>query len=246
MANSTYLELVNKVARQINEVELTSNNFLTSRNIYNAIKDAVKFAINQINSYHFTWPFNYTEGQTQLLTVADTFYDFPADFKIADWNSFYIVKDASLGVNTTVLKPINKDEYHLYYKEQDFDNSVSGRNSPKVVFPWGNNAFGVSPSPNQAYTIKYNYWKIPAQLSLHSDETNIPVEYDHVVLLGAMWYLNVFRENLQGAEMAKKEFEEHLGKMRSVLINKNESMFSTMSNLGYSRRYVNSVRIIGT
>lgn len=244
MANSTYLELVNKVCRQINEVELSASNFEDAKGIYNAIKDGVKFAINQINSIHYTWPFNYIEGTSQVLTVGDPFYDFPADYKVADWTSFYIVRNTSLGISTTVLKKVNQDEFHLYYKEQDFDNATAGRNHPSVVFPWGNNAFGVSPVPNQAYTVKYNYFKVPSQLSAYTDETNIPVEYDHVITLGAMWYLNLFRENLEGTKLTEMKFKDELAKMRSVLINKNEDMFSTMTNYGYSRRYVNSLKIL--
>lgn len=243
MANSSYLQLVNKVCNQINEVELTSSNFDDARAIYKAIKDGVNFAISQINAKHHVWPFNFVEGQSQLLAVGDNFYDFPADFKIADWYSFYLVKDDSLNINTTVLKKINKNQFHLYTKEQDFDHTTSGRSKPVFVFPWGNKAFGISPSPDQAYTVKYNYYKNSDQLSASSDETSIPVEFDYVIVLGAMWYLNLFRENKEGADMVKKMFEDECNSMRTILINKDEDMVDTRVNQGYSRSYINSVEV---
>ena len=41
MAASTYLELVNNVLRDFNEVELTSSNFTSSRGIQTVVKDYV-------------------------------------------------------------------------------------------------------------------------------------------------------------------------------------------------------------
>lgn len=242
MANSTYLELVNQVCRQVNETELTSATFPDARNIYNSIKDGVKFAINHINSVNYEWPFNYVEDQSQVLTVGEPFYAFPANYKTADWESFYIVKDNTLGIYTTTLKPINKDQFHFYHKEKDFDNSTDGLNKPTMVFPWGNNSFGITPAPNQAYTVKYNYWKNPTQLSAYDNETSIPTQFDYVILLGAMWYINIFRENLEGAKLSEEKFKEALGHMRKVLINKSENVFNTMVNSGYSRKYVNAVK----
>jgi len=239
--SSTYLELVNKIARQYNEVELTSANFPDAIGVYNAMKDGVQFAINHINAQDFEWPFNFVEGQTQLLAVGDNFYDFPADFKIVDWNSFYIVKDDSLGVNTSTLRVINKDEFHRTTKPSDFDAGSDGRSVPRFVFPWGNQAFGITPSPDKAYTVTYNYWKNPDQLSTYDDTTNIPVQFDHVIVLGAMWYLHMFKENANGTQLGQKQYMDALKTMRTILINKPERMTDTRVNFGqrhYSNDYV--------
>ena len=45
---SSYLVLINNVLRDLNEVELTSSNFSSSRGIQTAVKDYVNRAIDDI------------------------------------------------------------------------------------------------------------------------------------------------------------------------------------------------------
>ena len=47
-----YLDIVNEVARRLNEVELTTTNFATAKGFYGTIKDAVNSAIHDINQYY--------------------------------------------------------------------------------------------------------------------------------------------------------------------------------------------------
>ena len=46
-----YLDLVNIVARRLNETELTSSNFTTAKAFYSTIKDSVNTSIRDINQY---------------------------------------------------------------------------------------------------------------------------------------------------------------------------------------------------
>ena len=54
---SSYLVLINNVLRDLNEVELTSSNFSSSRGIQTAVKDYVKRAIDDIINADTEWPF---------------------------------------------------------------------------------------------------------------------------------------------------------------------------------------------
>ena len=93
---STYLTLCNMVLRRINEVELTSSDFADCRGVQALVKDAVKASIAKINQAEFEWPFNSAE-HTQVLTAGQSEYSWPAFFKVADYNTFQIQKDTSLG-----------------------------------------------------------------------------------------------------------------------------------------------------
>ncbi len=86
---TTYLTLTNKVLRELNETELTSSTFASSRGIQTAVKDFVNKGINDIYNEAAEIPLLYART-TQNLTTGDNEYDFPADFRKIDRDSFTI------------------------------------------------------------------------------------------------------------------------------------------------------------
>ena len=86
---TTYLTLTNKVLRELNETELTSGTFASSRGIQTAVKDFVNKGINDIYNEAAEIPLLYART-TQNLTTGDNEYDFPADFRKIDRDSFTI------------------------------------------------------------------------------------------------------------------------------------------------------------
>ena len=65
---STYLALVNNVLRDVNEVELTSSSFGSSRGIQTSVKDFVNRAISDIINSELNWPFTRAEGSLDLVS----------------------------------------------------------------------------------------------------------------------------------------------------------------------------------
>ena len=86
---TTYLTLTNKVLRELNETELTSGTFASSRGIQTAVKDFVNKGINDIYNEAAEIPLLYART-TQNLTTGDSEYDFPTDFRKIDRDSFTI------------------------------------------------------------------------------------------------------------------------------------------------------------
>ncbi len=86
---TTYLTLTNKVLRELNETELTSSTFASSRGIQTAVKDFVNKGINDIYNEAAEIPLLYART-TQNLITGDNEYDFPADFRKIDRDSFTI------------------------------------------------------------------------------------------------------------------------------------------------------------
>ena len=84
---TTYLTLTNRVLRELNETELTSANFSSSRGIQTAIKDFVNKSIHDIYNETGEIPLLYART-TQDLIIGDNEYDFPADFRKSDMESF--------------------------------------------------------------------------------------------------------------------------------------------------------------
>ena len=86
----TYLTLVNNVLQELNEVELTSSTFSSSRGIQTAVKTFVNKAVNDLYTAEVEWPWLYT-STTQDVNSGQQEYTFPTAFRKADFDSFYLI-----------------------------------------------------------------------------------------------------------------------------------------------------------
>ncbi len=234
---ATFLELVNEVNRRLNEVELTTSNFASSSGFYAHAKDAVNASIRYINQSEFEWPFNHNL-QTLTLTANQSRYAFPADCKVINFNSFRIREDATIGNATTKLSSITYEEYLDKYVGQEY-NSSSGQGVPVNVVQAPSLEFILTPEPDKAYELIYEYYNFSADLVLNTDTTIIPDRFKHVITDGAMHYAYLFRGNTQDALVAKEKFDEGIKHMRSMLINRTRYVRSYMipQNTGGGSRY---------
>lgn len=228
---STYLELTNQVLRSLNEVELTSSTFPSARGIHAKAKDAVLAAVRRINTQKFEWPFNATAG-SQLLVIGQNIYTWPADLRWGDMDSFSVVKNPTLGNLTTNLENISKDQWYRTTKPIDDDAGSVGRSIPLAVFQTDSGGFGVTPSPDKAYTVHYRYFIKTINLSVYSDVCTIPSEYDYVIHSGSMYYMYMFLDNDSRSGIVSQEFVANLDAMKYVLIPKDPRVYSSVVNFG--------------
>ena len=118
---TTYLTLANRVLRELNETELTSSTFSSSRGIQTAIKDFVNKGIHDIYNETGEIPLLYSRT-SQDLTVGDNEYDFPTDFRKADMDSF-VLKPKELVTNS--LGPIVNESLSIFLKSFGKSYSLS-------------------------------------------------------------------------------------------------------------------------
>jgi len=222
-----FLGLVNKVNRRLNEVELTSNNFDAAAGFYSQAKDAVNAAIRDINQIEYNWPFNHVEEE-DVLTANMLRYSFPHDAKLVNFNTFRIKENSTLGVNTRKLEELTYENYLSNYISYEYDEDNSSSSVPQYVFQAPNEEYGLVPPPNKAYTVVYEYYRVPVDLENYEDVPSIPERYAHVIIDGAMHYTYLFRGNTQDAMVAKEKFEDGIKNMRSTLINRYGYLRSTM------------------
>lgn len=217
MANSTFLSLTNDLLRQFQEVEIGVSDWASVQGLQAYAKQAVNNSLRKIYSEHHAWPFNHVSGE-QVLTAGVQTYAWPADFKIADWKSFQIQKDDSLSVTAQKLVPIDREDWFDNYR--DLDSETPSRAKPAFVFDAHGSNWGVTPSPDKAYTIDFDYFKKFTPLSAYTDETDIPQDFDHVILYGAASNMNLLLDNNEQAQIMEKEFfKPALKEMRTILIN---------------------------
>jgi hypothetical protein len=86
---TTYLTLANRVLRELNEVEMTSTTFSSSRGIQTAVKDFINKSIHDIYNEGAELPLLHT-STTQALTTGDGEYAFPNDMRRVDFESFFL------------------------------------------------------------------------------------------------------------------------------------------------------------
>ena len=102
---TTYLELSNRTLRELNEVEMTSSNFSSSRGIQTAVKDFVNKSVHDIYNEGAELPLLHT-STTQATFTGDGEYAFPTDMRRVDFESFFL-KPKELVTNGEFTSNIN-------------------------------------------------------------------------------------------------------------------------------------------
>jgi len=215
---STYISLCNHVLRRLNEVEISESDFGNVRGIQSVVKDSIKSAIAKINQAEYGWPFNAAE-HTQVLTAGQSEYTWPDFYKVSDWSSFQIQKDNALGCDYYTLKYMERDSWYESSRDEDYSAGSAGRGKPTHVFPGHGNGFGVTPSPNKAYSVKFRYFLNYSDITAFNDVTRIPTSFDTVIVDGALYHLYMFKDNLEAAQAAFIAFERGIKDLQTLYIN---------------------------
>ena len=215
---STFIALCNQTLRRVNEVEIAEAEFSSTRGVQSLVKDAVRAAISKVNQAEFEWPFNAAEF-TQVLVAGQTEYSWPSALKTVDWNSFQLQKNDSLGSSYASLGYMDRDEWYSYHRDADYTAGSSGRDIPLKVFPSHGSGFGVTPSPNKAYSVKFRYYLNYTNMSAFGDVTRVPESFDTVLIDGALYHLYMFKDNLEAAAAAYSAFEDGLKDLQTLFIN---------------------------
>jgi hypothetical protein len=228
---STYIDLCNKTLRRLNEVEIAPADFSNVRGVQALVKDAVRSAIQKINQSEYEWPFNAAE-HSMLLTEGRTEYSWPTALKVVDWESFQIQGNDSQNVEFRVLDYINRDEWYDKHRDDDYAAGNIGRDVPLYVFPSHGSGFGVTPSPDKPYSLKFRYFLNTVDLSTATDESRVPEDFDHVIVDGALYQMYMFKDNPESAQLAFQSFERGVKDLQSVYINKYEYVYDRRVSFG--------------
>lgn len=231
MSGSTFLHLTNQLLRRLNEVEIAEAAFTTVLGVQALAKDSVQNSIRQINQAEFEWPFNATNAD-QVFTIGQEEYTWPTNLKVPDWNSFQLQKNSSLGNSFSTLRFIERDEYYSRYRDVDSAAESAGVGIPQFVFPKHGTGFGVTPSPDKAYTVNFRYFLVSDDLvndtALGANAvTRIPSQYDPTIIEGALYYMYMFRDNNEAAGLALSVFQQGIKNMQTILINKYDHLTDT-------------------
>ena len=217
---TTFLTLVNDTLRRLNEVEIVSADFATVIGFRAQVKDAVNAALHEISQREYFFPFNHTTG-TLTMVVGTDVYALASTVKLADWNSFRINYDAGNNFSARKLKQMDYNNFLDSYFERDSEAGTGDYGQPIFVYKTPSGSAGVTPKPDQTYSISYDYYAYHTDLSAATDTMVVPDAFKHVVVDGAIYHCYMFRDNSQQAALTKQKFDLGVDRMRSLLINTN-------------------------
>ena len=232
-----YLGLVNEVNRRLNEVELSTSNFANTSGFHSQVKDSVNASIQEIDQEYPHWPYNFVE-QEDTLSAGVSRYSFPANSTVVDFETFRIKESDTLNNRTQKLKVLRYEEYLERFVEQEYTSDTSLYNVPVFVSKAPGLEYVLSPAPDKAYTVVYEYYLTSVEMTDSTDVPKIPEIYRNVIVDGSMYYAYMFRGNTQDALVAKEKFQAGLKNMRIVLINENTYVRSTMLTRSQRSTYV--------
>ncbi len=242
---STYLELANLLLRRLLDTELTQSNFATATSTQATAKDCIRASVQELYQEEPNWPFRYRTG-SQVLTAGVEQYALPSstgnEVNSVDWKSFRVQKDDTLGIQTIPLEYVSHDQWKRWLRPTDEDSDTDGIQVPKYVFltPGASASdyirFGISPSPDEAYTVLFDYTAIYPEFDAYDDETGIPERFNYVILNYALKHFYMFKDNTEQAGYWSNEAKRSLAIMRRNLIPKKDSMVSTVVNFGRINR----------
>jgi hypothetical protein len=225
-----FIELCNKVLRRLNEVEIQEGNFGTTRGVQSLVKDAVRNSINQINQSHFEWPFNAAE-ETAELTAGVSEYAYPPNLKVIDKNSFQVIPDGTFLTSTQRLIYIERDQWYNKARAEDND-AKDGIGVPRYVFNAHGFGFGISPTPDQNYVIRFRYYLNNDTLVNANDTTRLPESFEYVIVDGALYHMYMFKDNPESASVAMAVFQQGVAALRTIYINDFNFVYDRRVNFG--------------
>lgn len=226
-----FLGLVNDVNQRVNEIQLSPSNFASATGFYGTAKQAVNSSLRHINTQQFEWPFNHVTVEEPFI-VGQTRYAYPYDAKTVDFDSFRIKRDESLGNHTQKLMLVSYEEYLENNVDQEYKDA--NYQLPRFVFRTPDLQYGVSPAPDQEYTVVYEYYRLSTDLILHSDVPNIPEQFRQVIIDGAMYYAYLFRNSADEAQLSYQLFTQGIKSMRSMYINRYDYLRSTVLSIHHN------------
>lgn len=223
----TYLDVVNAVLRDTNEVPLNEQTFNLARGFHAFLKEAVNRSLMDIVNETDEWPWLANIPQdvgvsahTNEVTTKrrQVIYEFPEGVMDVDWDSF-VVTDMR-GKETRPLTPISYEEWQRYRHADVLSNRIeTDIGTPNVIYRTKDGkGFGLSPVPDKNYRVQFISWHQPSLLNLPTDPLPFPERFYTVLVHRTRYYAWMFRENAPQAQMASRDYDRGVKQMKQSLI----------------------------
>jgi hypothetical protein len=98
---------------------------------------------------------------------------------------------------------------------------------PRYVVRSPDNGYLLYPFPTKSFSVKFDYYTFPTDLSSATDTTSIPARFDAVIVDGATAFVYQYRGETSQYQLNFARFEQGIKNMQTLLVNKFEYIRST-------------------
>jgi len=98
---------------------------------------------------------------------------------------------------------------------------------PRYVVRSPDNNYLFYPFPTKSYSVKFDYYTFPTDLSAETDTTSIPARFDAIIVDGATAFVYQYRGETAQYQLNFARFEQGIKNMQTLLVNKFEYLRST-------------------
>ena len=98
---------------------------------------------------------------------------------------------------------------------------------PQFIIRAPDNNYILYPFPTKSYTIKYDYFTFPSDMSAHSDTTSIPDRFAPIIADGATAFVYQYRGETSQYQLNMQRFEQGIKNMQTLLVNRFDYIRST-------------------
>ena len=98
---------------------------------------------------------------------------------------------------------------------------------PQYVSRTPDNNFLLYPFPTKGFSLKYDFFSFPTDMSAHSDTTTIPDRFAAVIVDGATAFVYQYRGETAQYQLNFDRFEQGIKNMQTLLVNRFEYIRST-------------------
>lgn len=138
----------------------------------------------------------------------------PTDISVYDPHSFV------LDAETTTEQTLGVMDYQDY-RDQRFSAS---KDAPALVVIQPDNGLILTPTPDDIYTVSFDYWKRPAKMTANADVSPIPEQFHDIIVARAKMMLAEAEGASDVFQVAANDYATLLGRLQDhSLPNKNQT-----------------------
>jgi len=233
---TTYMQVVNDILGEMNEVKLTESTFANATNIQASVKEFVNRAYLDMNNPNNKWPWLSVDspqddfyGNTYIETVAGQRWyllnpvstHVNEDYGWIDWNNISLTTEGVAGevapYTVRNLPYIELNEWRDHWAITEETNKLDSGSwtvPRRVIRSPDNRRLGLSGLPDKVYRIYFWAYSRPSLLANALDELIIPDQYVPVLKARTRYYAWQRKENPNQAAIADQEYNNGLREMR--------------------------------
>lgn len=197
---TTYKNIQDRILDQLGKSDTTTRNRI--KNWINL--GQTDFVLREL------WPFR--EATDTITTVAGT-QEYTLSSETADLDSQNIISISVQGATNKKIPYIPFNQLRAGHPDFDIDATGVPQN-----YYLQNGKLGFWPSPDAAYTIFMDYYKLPTELSADADESIIPLSYREALLHYGLSLEHDFNTDPDLAQKATNRYEQIVTLARNNLL----------------------------